>query len=79
MCPADVSTFTSKQVGIILKKDFENAAIDDIRAPVTSIERRLSDNTKCKMRIMLERFYKWRRGPKEYPAESMHQNFYWQE
>ena len=54
-----IYVYRLKHVGIILKKDFEDATADDIRSLVTSVERsNLSDSTKYMIRIMLKRFYK---------------------
>src|SRR5207248_3404866 len=57
-------TYWLKHIGILLRKDFEESTIDDIRRVATEIERsNYTDYTKDTIKIMLKRFYKWLRGP----------------
>ena len=63
-------TYWLKHIGILLRKDFEESTIDDIRRVATEIERsNYTDYTKDTIKVMLKRFYKWLRGTDDYPPE----------
>ena len=63
-------TYWLKHIGNLLRKDFQESTIDDIRRVATEIERsNYTDYTKDTIKVMLKRFYKWLRGTDDYPPE----------